>query len=152
MIRKLEICWEIMTLVYDIWNNILREKSFCPYVRPCVCVRPVPSCPRKKSVKQKISLKKVVRYTSSVTKIHSESCCRHWSAGKGKANPSLASHHTIKFHHVHWSWCPARPLSLRQRQDTWTQWTIWSVFQNLSQTATMRGEAELRLLNFKTTL
>ena len=54
-----------------------------------MCVRPVPS--QKKSVKQKISLKKVVRCTSSVTRIHSESCCCHCSAGKGKANPSPAS-------------------------------------------------------------
>ena len=82
-------------------------------VRLCVCpCASVLSYPKKKLVKQKFSLKKVVRYISSVTKIHSESCSRHCSARKGKATPSPASHHTIEFYHVHWSWCSVRPLSL----------------------------------------
>ena len=52
-----------------------------------VCVRPVP----KNVSETEDFTKKFVRYTSSVTKIHLESCCCHCSAGKGKANPSPAS-------------------------------------------------------------
>ena len=50
----------------------------------CLSVPSVPSrpVPEKKSLKQKILLNKVVRYTSRVTKKYSQSCC---GAGRGKA-------------------------------------------------------------------
>ena len=66
-------------------------RKVCLSICPSVWSSPVLS--KKKSVKQN---------TSSVKEIHSESCCCHCSAGKGKANQSLASciHHTIEFHHV----------------------------------------------------
>ena len=49
--------------------------SVCPShaitYRPCPC-----PCPPKKSLKLKTLLRKVIRYTIRVTKIHPESCCR----------------------------------------------------------------------------
>ena len=49
--------------------------SVCPSVRLSVPSRPRP-CPPKKSLKLKTLLRKVIRYTIRVTKIHPESCCR----------------------------------------------------------------------------
>ena len=72
--------------IYRILNNIFQEKSVCPYICLFVClsVPSVPSrpVPEKKSLKQKILLNKVVRYTSRVTKILSH------PAVLGEAKPS----------------------------------------------------------------
>ena len=48
-------------------------QSVCPSICPSFSVKSVASLPKKKSPKQKLSLNKVVRCNSRVTKIHSES-------------------------------------------------------------------------------
>ena len=66
---------------------IFSEKSLSVRMFVCLSVPSVPSVPsrpvpEKKTLKQKILLNKVVRYTSRVTKKYSESCC---GAGRGEA-------------------------------------------------------------------
>ena len=68
-------------------KKIFPEKSLSVHMFVCLSVPSVPSVPsrpvpEKKSLKQKILLNKVVRYTSRVTKKYSESCC---GAGRGEA-------------------------------------------------------------------
>ena len=66
-------------------------------------IRPVTPRPPKKSLKQKISLNKVVRCISRVTKIHSESHWCHCCAWQGKANRHPATCIPSHFQVSSWS-------------------------------------------------
>ena len=88
------------------------------FVRPSVC--PIPSQPvtKKKSMKQEILLNKVVKYTSRVTNILSDSCC---SARQGKPSyvetdpkksrqdQKLTSNKNPQYLSYHHETCPKEP-------------------------------------------
>ena len=67
---------------------------------------------------------------SKIVKNEKEKCIQSHTAATsvmGKANLLCVLCHTYKFHHVHWSWCPVRPLLQRWSRGTYTQFeNSWS--------------------------